>query len=591
MTTRRPAPLLRRHVHDLADRWTQAHAKVSWRTRLWPRPNSPLASLLTGDRPSSTSTQQATGADPKLPPVSGASSFAKYLEEVQRTDAGLGVCPPAVGAGAAQIHGEAARARARRRAPLPAAGRFDASEAPLLPHSPARVAAAAARGPAEEEASRAVEGLDRIAQFCMSPRQVKEHLDAHVVAQHAAKRALSVAVCDHYNFARACVDAPELAETHHVKPIILLLGPSGVGKPHLMRALSKLLGVPFVRADATKFSATGYVGDDVEDLVRSLVPAAGGDVATAEFGIIYIDEVDKLAEAGGRGRGSSGVGGINTRDVQCALLKLMEDGEVSLRRNGAAAEPPRVAWASGGAAARAAQRPAVVRTRHVLFVFSGAFTELEREMQKAREKARQAEAAEAAAAEAGAEGAGGGAAEGGSADAILREIGSEIARAGGATDATGATGATEPAADAGGDVLQSDVLHLAGTSDFVRGVLEPEFIGRIPVRVACSSLTAADLERVLTDPRDSISSQLERDFAGYGIELELTEQARAEVARRAVAERTGARGLLTVLEEALRDFKFELPGTSVERLVVDAETIRRPQQALEALLQDESAAR
>ena len=132
---------------------------------------------------------------------------------------------------------------------------------------------------------------ESISEFRMAPREVKAHLDKHVISQDEAKRALAVAVCDHYNFARRCLRDPAVAEQAHLKPNIMLLGPSGSGKTHLMRSLAKLLGVPFVKADATKFSATGYVGGDVEDTVRSLVPAANGDVALAEYGIVYLDEV------------------------------------------------------------------------------------------------------------------------------------------------------------------------------------------------------------------------------------------------------------------------------------------------------------
>ena len=144
-----------------------------------------------------------------------------------------------------------------------------------------RQSASEAAAAAAEEPDKVAGGLPdkaSIARFSLTPRAVKAHLDKYVIGQDQAKRALSVAVCDHYNFARTCLASPDLAPSHHVKPNILLLGPSGSGKTHLMRALSKLLCVPFVKADATKFSATGYVGGDVDDVVRSLLPAAGGDV-------------------------------------------------------------------------------------------------------------------------------------------------------------------------------------------------------------------------------------------------------------------------------------------------------------------------
>ena len=294
----------------------------------------------------------------------------------------------------------------------------------------------------------------------------------------------------------------------------------------------QLLGVPFVKGDATKFSATGYVGGDVDDLVRSLVPAASGDVPLAEYGIVYVDEVDKLAEGPERrGLLGGGGGGVNTRDVQCALLKLMEDAEVPLPPPPPGRPRPREAPEA---------RPSVIRTRHVLFVFSGAFTSLEASLRKRKEPKTTEEALAAA-----------------------REI--------------------------DGDVT-SDVLQLAGTSELVGAGLEPEFVGRVPVRVACRHLTEEDLLCVLRDAKDSVASQLTRDFAGYGTELVLTECAMREVARRAVAEKTGARGLLTVLEETLRDYKYELPGSGVAKLEVDKSVVQQPQAKLAELLAQKAPA-
>jgi len=273
---------------------------------------------------------------------------------------------------------------------------------------------------------------------------------------------------------------------------MLLLGPTGVGKTHLVRALASLIGVPFVRADATRFSSTGYVGADVEDVVRSLVPAAGGDATMAEFGIVYVDEVDKLAEAEELGGGK----GVNTRQVQSSLLKLLEDSEVALTPQPRASHVP-------------APKGRVLRTRHILFLFSGAFASMER------------------------------------------------------------SGAQE------GHAI---------TRDFVRAGIEPELIGRIPVRVALRPLSEDELLRVLTDARESVVAQLECDFESYGIELRFSKSALQEVAHRASSQGTGARGLMTVMEEALRHFKFELPSSEIRFLEVSAEMIRQPHQELDRML-------
>ena len=128
--------------------------------------------------------------------------------------------------------------------------------------------------------------LRRIREFNLKPREIRDHLNRFVIQQHEAKKILSVAICDHYNHVRQCMEDQALRERDYAKQNILLLGPTGVGKTYLMRCIAKLIGVPFVKADATKFSETGYVGGDVEDLVRDLVKAADGDIELAQYGII-----------------------------------------------------------------------------------------------------------------------------------------------------------------------------------------------------------------------------------------------------------------------------------------------------------------
>ena len=176
--------------------------------------------------------------------------------------------------------------------------------------------------------------------FDKRPREVKAFLDRFVMQQHDAKKALAVALCDHYNHVRRCV-ADESEERqhlrHYVKPNVLLLGPSGVGKTHLVRTLAKLIGVPFVKVDATKFSATGYVGGDVEEPLRSVVAAADGDVRLAEYGIVYVDEVDKLSARPG-GELAPRVG----------LHGRWRDGQHARRADG----PPEAHGGRGGVAAR-----------------------------------------------------------------------------------------------------------------------------------------------------------------------------------------------------------------------------------------------
>src|SRR3954452_23429676 len=167
--------------------------------------------------------------------------------------------------------------------------------------------------------------------FDFLPRDIKAHLDRFVIKQDEAKKVLSIAVCDHYNHVNyirqlESEDAVRAEETEYAKQNVILVGPTGVGKTYLIKHIADLIKVPFVKADATKFSETGYVGGDVEDLVRELVHKADGDVALAQFGIIYIDEIDKIAAA-------SNLGGrdVSGRGVQTTLLKLMEETEVPVR--------------------------------------------------------------------------------------------------------------------------------------------------------------------------------------------------------------------------------------------------------------------
>jgi endopeptidase Clp ATP-binding regulatory subunit ClpX len=387
-------------------------------------------------------------------------------------------------------------------------------------------AAAAAREPQAADPAPSVERLQRIRGFNLKPRHVSAFLDRFVVGQVDAKQALSVAVCDHYNHVRRCIEDPADRQREYVKPNILLLGPTGVGKTYLVRCLARLIGVPFVKADATKFSETGYVGRDAEDLVRDLVKAADGDIAMAEYGIIYLDEVDKIAaQPSAAGRDVSG------RGVQINLLKLMEDTDVSpYSQTDIVGQVQAIMDLQRG---RESGRRNI-NTRHILFIASGAFVTL-------------AEAVERR--------------------LYAGKIGFEA----------------RPGARSGRE--GSDMLRKAATQDFVTYGFEPEFIGRLPTRVVCDPLAAGDLERILKQSEGSVLEQYKADFRGYGIELVVEDAAIAEIAARAHAEGTGARGLLTVIERVLRGFKYELPSTSVKTLTVSAETVADPAGALQNLLQ------
>jgi endopeptidase Clp ATP-binding regulatory subunit ClpX len=361
--------------------------------------------------------------------------------------------------------------------------------------------------------------------FEFTPQEIKRHLDRFVIKQDDAKKALSIAVCDHYHHAQyaASLSPDEAARVEYAKQNVILVGPTGVGKTYLVKHIAELIGVPFVKADATKFSETGYVGGDVDDLVRELVHKAEGNLALARHGIIYIDEIDKIASSGnGSGRDVSG------RGVQTTLLKLMEETEVPLRSaNDLQAQlQAAMEFQKKGQIARES-----LNTRHILFIVSGAFDKLDGMVAKRLQQA---------------------------------QIGF----------------GAEPLEIPEG----SDLLRRAGTRDFVDYGMEPEFIGRLPVRVVCDPLNKDDLYEILRRSEGSIIRQYERAFRAYGVEVFFEDDALREIATRTAEEHTGARGLLTVCERIFRDFKFELPGSGTTSFTVTPELIARPAEALEELL-------
>ncbi len=377
-----------------------------------------------------------------------------------------------------------------------------------------------------DEAEAALEGIRK---FNFKPREIRDYLDRFVIQQQEAKKVLSVAICDHYNHVRQCIENPKLLEKDYHKQNILLLGPTGVGKTFLMRHISKLIGVPFVKADATKFSETGYVGADVEDLVRDLYKVSGSNADLAQYGIIYIDEIDKIAAASNLAGGKD----VSGRGVQINLLKLMEDTEVNLFS-------PTDMMAQMGAMMEASRggkpRKRTISTRHILFIVSGAFDKLAESVKKRLE-----------------------------ANAI-------------------GFGSTRDVIDKD----PSEYLHNVETPDLIKYGFEPEFVGRLPVRVACDPLSAEDLAAILTRAEDNLLEQYEGDFKGYGIDFKMTTESIDEIARRAHLERTGARGLMTVFEHVFRYFKFELPSAGVPSFEVTRETVANPQESLKTLLKEHS---
>src|SRR5947208_3798996 len=355
-------------------------------------------------------------------------------------------------------------------------------------------------------------------------RDIKADLDRFVIKQDEAKKVLSIAVCDHYNHVNHVrrlekENAKGANETEYAKQNVILVGPTGVGKTYLIKHIAELIRVPFVKADATKFSETGYVGGDVEDLVRELVQKADGDVNLAQFGIIYIDEIDKIASAANLiGRDVSG------RGVQTTLLKLMEDTEVPVRSMNDLQAQLQAAFEFQN---RGKAKRETINTRHILFVVSGAFEGLKQQ--------------------------------------VSRRI------------SQGQIGfSAEPV-----KVMDNELFQFVTTQDFVEYGFEPEFIGRLPVRVVCEDLGADDLYKIMKFSEGSLLRQYERAFRAYGIEISFDSEALRLIADAAAKEKTGARGLLTVFEKLFRDYKYHLAGSGLSQLRRTAELVRTPKRVLD----------
>jgi endopeptidase Clp ATP-binding regulatory subunit ClpX len=360
--------------------------------------------------------------------------------------------------------------------------------------------------------------------FNLKPQDIKSYLDRYVIAQEEAKKVLSIAVCDHYNHVIES-KKEDSNDEEYAKQNVILVGPTGVGKTYLVKHIAKLIGVPFVKADATKFSETGYVGGDVEDLVRDLVRKADNDVELAEYGIIYLDEIDKVAAP--RKSMNRDVSG---RGVQMNLLKLLEDTDVPLR------SPMDMAGqfqALMEMQTKGKSEKKTINTKNILFIVSGAFNGLDEIVKERIGK---------------------------------RGIGFNV--------------------DVAGKNETTEYLSSLRSSDFVEFGFEPEFIGRLPVHTVCHQLTVDHLFNILKYSEGSIIRQLEKSFVSYGVEAIFSDEGLRAIAEKALEEETGARGLLTICENRLREFKYLLPSSEVNTFVVTRELIENPQAEIEKLFQN-----